>query len=129
IPLIQATGGDVGIQSSSIVVQGLANRGFVDEGLIKRLIKVFVVAVLNGFFLSIMVFGFNMLLDGDQNLSFIVSIAHFCVVVFASFVGTLTPLILDRSGFNPTLASGPIITTTNDLLGLGIYISIVHLLM
>lgn len=129
IPLIQATGGNVGIQSSSLVVQSLANPGFVEEGLWKRLVKVFLVALLNGFLLSIIVLGINLLLDGDQKLVMIVSIALFSVVVFASFVGTLTPLILNKLGFNPALASGPFITTTNDLVGLAVYFSIVHMLM
>lgn len=129
IPLIQATGGNVGIQSSSLVVQSLANPGFVEEGLWKRLVKVFLVALLNGFLLSIIVLGINLLLDGDKKLVMIVSIALFSVVVFASFVGTLTPLILNKLGFNPALASGPFITTTNDLVGLAVYFSIVHMLM
>jgi magnesium transporter len=75
------------------------------------------------------VFGINLLLDGDRKLVLVVSIALFSVVVFASFVGTLTPLILNKFGFNPALASGPFITTTNDLVGLAVYFSIVHLLM
>ena len=129
IPLIQATGGNVGIQSSSIVVQTLANPGFVDEGIWKRLLKVFAVALLNGFFLSLIVFGINLLFDGERTLSTVVSIALFSVVIFASFIGTITPLVLNKLGFNPALASGPFITTMNDLLGLGIYFSVVHILL
>lgn len=129
IPLIQATGGNVGIQSSSLVVQSLANPGFVEEGLAKRLGKVFLVALLNGFFLSIIVFVSNILLDDSTKLAMVVSLALFSVVVFASFIGTLTPLILSRLGFNPALASGPFITTTNDLLGLAVYFTIVHLML
>jgi magnesium transporter len=129
IPLIQATGGNVGIQSSSLVVQSLANPGFVDEGLWKRLVKVFLVALLNGFFLSIIVFGVNILLGDNNQLAFIVSLALFSVVVFASFIGTITPLILNKLGFNPALASGPFITTTNDLLGLAIYFLTIHLFL
>jgi len=129
IPLIQATGGNVGIQSSSIVVQTLSNPGFVDEGIWKRLLKVLLVALLNGFFLSLIVFGINLLFDGEKTLSMVVSIALFSVVIFASFIGTITPLILNKLGFNPALASGPFITTMNDLLGLGIYFSVVHLLL
>jgi magnesium transporter len=129
-PLIQATGGNVGIQSSSLIVQSLANPGFVEEGLWTRLSKVFMVALLNGIFLSLIVLGANLLLFNDQQtLSFIVSIALFSVVLFASFIGTVTPLILNRFGFNPALASGPFITTLNDLLGLTIYFLTVHLLM
>ena len=129
IPLIQATGGNVGIQSSSIVVQTLSNPGFVDEGIWKRLLKVFAVALLNGFFLSLIVFGINLLFDGERKLSTVVSIALFSVVIFASLVGTVTPLVLNKLGFNPALASGPFITTMNDLLGLGIYFSVVHFLL
>lgn len=128
-PLIQATGGNVGIQSSSLIVQSLANPGFVEEGLWKRLTKVFSVALLNGVFLAVIVFGANVLLFSERNLSFVVSVALFSVVVFASFIGTVTPLVLNRFGFNPALASGPFITTTNDLLGLTIYFFTVHLLL
>jgi magnesium transporter len=128
-PLIQATGGNVGIQSSSLIVQSLANPNFVDEGLWKRLVKVFFVALLNGLFLSVIVFGANVLLFGEQELSFVVSIALFSVVVFASFVGTITPLVLSRFGFNPALAAGPFITTVNDLLGLTIYFLTVRIFL
>ncbi len=130
IPLIQATGGNVGIQSSSIVVQSLANPGFVDDGFWRRLSKVFVVAVLNGFLLSLLVLGVNLMLGGDgERLSYIVSFALFSVVLVASLIGTVTPLVLNKLGFNPALASGPFITTTNDLLGLGIYFLIIHLML
>ncbi len=129
IPLIQATGGNVGIQSSSIVVQSLANPGIVEEGLWGRLSKVFLVAMLNGALLSLIVLGVNLVLGGEQKLSLVVSLALFSVVVIASFIGTITPLILNRFGFNPALASGPFITTTNDLLGLGIYFLTVNVLL
>jgi magnesium transporter len=129
VPLIQATGGNVGIQSSSLVVQSLVNPGFLIEGLGKRLAKVFSVALLNGVFLSLIVFGVNSLIFGYEPLNVVVSIALFCVVLFASFIGTVTPLILNRFGFNPALASGPFITTTNDLMGLAIYFLTIHLLL
>ncbi len=129
VPLIQATGGNVGIQTSSLVVQSLANPGFVDEGLWKRLLKVFSVALLNGFFLGLVVFGVNWIVFGNKPLNLVVSLALFFVVLFASFVGTITPIVLNRFGFNPALASGPFITTTNDLLGLGVYFLTIHLLL
>lgn len=128
-PLIQATGGNVGIQSSSLIVQSLANPDFVDEGLWKRLVKVFFVAILNGVVLAILVFGANVLLFGEYQLSMIVSLALFSVVVFASFIGTITPLVLNRFNFNPALAAGPFITTMNDLLGLTVYFFTVHILL
>ncbi len=129
VPLIQATGGNVGIQSSSLVVQSLVNPGFLDEGLWKRLSKVFKVALFNGFFLALIVYGVTWVIFGHQRLNLVVSMALFCVVLFASFIGTVTPLILNRFGFNPALASGPFITTTNDLLGLAIYFLTIHLLL
>jgi len=128
-PLIQATGGNVGIQSSSVIVQSLANPGFVYDGLWQRLVKVFLVAILNGIFLSTLVYGANVLLFSEYRLSMVVSIALISVVIFASFIGTITPLILNKFGFNPALASGPFITTTNDLLGLTIYFFTVHMLL
>lgn len=128
-PLIQATGGNVGIQSSSLIVQSLANPDFVDEGLWKRLVKVFFVAILNGVVLAVLVFGANVLLFGEYQLSMVVALALFSVVVFASFIGTITPLVLNRFNFNPALAAGPFITTMNDLLGLTVYFFTVHILL
>ncbi len=128
-PLIQATGGNVGIQSSSLIVQSLANPDFVDDGLWKRLVKVLFVAILNGVFLSILVFGANVFLFKEYELSTVVSLALFSVVLFASFVGTITPLVLNRYGFNPALAAGPFITTINDLLGLTVYFFTIHLML
>lgn len=129
VPLIQATGGNVGIQSSSLIVQSLVSPGFVDEGLWKRLSKAFSVALLNGFFLSLIVLAATTLFFDNQRLSFVVSIALFGVVLFSSFVGTVTPLILNRLGFNPALASGPFITTMSDLLGLTTYFLTIHLIL
>lgn len=130
IPLIQATGGNVGIQSSTIVVQSLANPGFVEERLWGRLARVFTVALLNGFLLSLIVLLANLLVGGESSRLFIVvSIALFTVVLIASLVGTLTPLVLNKFGFNPALASGPFITTINDLLGLGVYFLTIHLFL
>ncbi len=129
IPLIQATGGNVGIQSSSLVVQSLVAPGIVDEGIRTRLQKVLSVAFINGLVLSVLVFAANSLVFGNNRLTAVVSIALFCVVIFASFIGTVTPLVLNRFGFNPALASGPFITTLNDLLGLGIYFLSIQLLM
>lgn len=129
IPLIQATGGNVGIQSSSLIVQRLANPAFVEIGLWKRLNRVFFVALLNGVVLSVLVIISNILLFDEIRLSAVVSFALFSVIVFASFVGTVTPLVLNHFGFNPALASGPFITTTNDLLGLTIYFFTVYILL
>ncbi|MDH5475261.1 MAG: magnesium transporter [Cyclobacteriaceae bacterium] len=129
IPLIQATGGNVGIQSSSIVVQSLASPSVFEHGMTKRLFKVLLVSLLNGVVLALLVFGSNLLFGGTANLSIVVSIALFSVVVIASLVGTITPLILDKFEINPALASGPFITTTNDIIGLAIYFFVIHLLL
>ncbi len=128
IPLITATGGNVGIQSSSIVVQTLASSNVFVGSMGRRLLKVFFVAVVNGMILSLMVFGLIILINKDQSLAITVSLALFSVVLLASFMGTVTPLVLNRLGVNPALASGPFITTTNDLLGLAVYFSVAHVL-
>jgi len=128
IPLITATGGNVGIQSSSMIVQSLARDSSYIGMEFNRFWKGFVVSLINGVAIASLVFLFNYVLKQEMNLAITVSIALFCVVLVSSFMGTITPLILYRFGVNPALASGPFITTANDLLGLGIYFSIAHLL-
>tara|TARA_R110002020_G_scaffold138602_10_gene309023 strand:- start:36632 stop:37999 length:1368 start_codon:yes stop_codon:yes gene_type:complete len=122
IPLITATGGNVGIQTSSIVVQSLASKSIFDDSMAKRFLKVLLVAVLNGLILATFVFGVVVLFyKTDVSFALVVSIALFSVVLLASFMGTITPIILDKIGINPALASGPFITTANDLIGLAVY--------
>lgn len=128
IPLITATGGNVGIQSSSIVLQSLANRSAFGDRYAKRLLKALVVALINGIVLASIVFGVNMAIGESLKLATIVSSALFSVVILASFMGTITPIVLDKLGLNPALASGPFITTANDLIGLGVYFGLAHLL-
>ncbi|MDN5215453.1 magnesium transporter [Fulvivirgaceae bacterium BMA12] len=129
IPLIMATGGNVGIQSSSIIVQSLASRSVFEENTVKRLLKVLLVALINGIVLGIIVLGISYWIMDWQNVDFavVVSVALFCVVLLASFMGTVTPLLLNRFNINPALASGPFITTANDILGLGVYLVVVRL--
>ncbi|MEP3388311.1 MAG: magnesium transporter [Reichenbachiella sp.] len=128
IPLITATGGNVGIQSSSIVVQGLASYNAFEDSLFKKMTKVLFVAVVNGLILALIVFGIVIFSTSDQAMAGTVAIALFSVVLLASFMGTVTPLILDRIGINPAMASGPFITTANDLLGLTVYFLVAHFL-
>ncbi|MBX9852502.1 MAG: magnesium transporter [Cytophagaceae bacterium] len=128
IPLITATGGNVGIQSSSVVVQALANKNSINNFNLQKLFKGFLIALINGIAISSIVFLFNMLIGEKNEIAIIVSIALFSVVMLASLMGTITPVILDKFGFNPALASGPFITTANDLLGLGVYFLVAHLL-
>ena len=128
IPLITATGGNVGIQSSAIVVQSLADKSGIEPGNIQRFYKGLLVAGLNAVVLAIITLFFNLVLGQPLRVGFVVSVALFAVVMLASIMGTITPLILDKFGINPALASGPFITTANDLLGLGVYFIIAHYL-
>ncbi len=128
IPLITATGGNVGIQSSSIVVQSLADKSGISQGNIERLLKGMIVSLINGLVLGSIVLAFSILLGQEVRLSMVVATSLFAVVMLASIMGTITPIILDKLGINPALASGPFITTTNDLLGLGVYFLLTHFL-
>jgi magnesium transporter len=121
IPLITATGGNVGIQSSSLIVQSLARDPHFNDFSLSRMGKGFLVALINGLAIALTVLIVNFFVADNLNLSIIVSIALFSVVILSSFMGTVTPLILHRFGINPAVASGPFITTLNDLLGLGVY--------
>ena len=129
IPLIMATAGNVGIQSSSIVIQSLSNPSAFESSVTNRLFKVLFVSIINGIVLSIIVYSGLLLFDYLNYLDFelysqtasIVSISLFSIVIVSSVLGTITPIILDKLNFNPALASGPFITTTNDLIALAIY--------
>lgn len=128
VPLITATGGNVGIQSSSIIIQTLSSNAVVFENFAQRIFKLVMVALLNALIISILVFAFSYLFRNELKLSVVVSVALFSVVILASLMGTITPMILDRFGINPAVAAGPFITTANDLLGLAIYFGIAHML-
>jgi len=129
IPLIMATAGNVGIQSSSIVIQSLSNPSAFENTVLNRLFKVLFVSILNGIVLALIVYFVLQQLDYLNFLNLeiyskiaqIVSISLFSIVLVSSILGTITPIILDRLKFNPALASGPFITTTNDLIALAIY--------
>lgn len=129
IPIIGSTGGNVGIQTSSIILQGLADKTGIDTTLGQRLIRMFAVAFINGIIISAIVFGFNVLIGNELQLALVVSIALMSVVFLASFMGTLTPILLEKIGINPAVASGPFITTANDLIGYGVYFGLAHLLL
>ena len=127
IPLIIATGGNVGIQSSALVVQSLASISVFESSIGQKFVKTIFVAIVNGVVLAGLVYVF-IYFSYSSTLAFVVSVALFSVVMLASLLGTLIPLILDKLGFNPALASGPFITTTIDLLGLAVYFIVAHLL-
>ncbi|KYG75988.1 MULTISPECIES: magnesium transporter [Roseivirga] len=129
IPLVMATGGNVGIQSSTLVVQSLANRSAFEDSISKRIGRMFLVAIFTGVVLAIISFLIVFLWKDDQTLGTVVAVSLVCVVMLASFMGTATPLALDKLGINPALASGPFITTTNDILGIIVYLAIANLLL
>jgi magnesium transporter len=130
IPLITATGGNVGIQSSSIVVQDLAEQSNIRSKILLTSFRSTFIGALNGVVISLFVFlAVYFLGDVTPNLAFTVAIALFSVVVLASLMGTITPLILDNFGINPAVASGPFITTINDLLGILVYFSVAYSLL
>ena len=128
LPLIAAMGGNAGVQSSSIIVQGLANHSITKGGFLPRLTKELLVALLNGISLSVLIFIYNHFFSDSYALTLSVSIALFTVIIFASLFGTLVPLILDKYKIDPALATGPFITTVNDIMGLLIYLSISRIL-
>jgi len=124
IPLIAAMGGNVGVQSSSIIVQGLANKTLGLDTMLQRLGKEFSVALVNGLVCSLIILGYNFAFGDSWNLSITVSAALFTVIIFAGLFGTFTPLVLDKYKIDPALATGPFITTVNDVLGLLMYFMI-----
>lgn len=125
IPLIAAMGGNVGVQSAAIVVQGLAGgRTPSDVRLAPRLLKELSVALLNGAICALVILGASLVLGYGWNLSVTVSLALIAVIVFAALFGTFVPLTLDRFKIDPALATGPFITTANDIIGLIIYFGI-----
>lgn len=124
IPLIGGTGGNVGIQSSAIIVQGLANNTLKAEQATTQILKESVVALINASIISLVVFIFNYFLLGDKVITTAVSLSLFAVVMFASLFGTLVPMTLEKLNVDPALATGPFITITNDIIGMVIYMSI-----
>lgn len=123
IPLIGGTGGNVGVQASAIVVQGLANGKLELSEFWSQIWRGLRVALLNALVISGVVLGYTLLTEpGDYALCFAVSCSLFCVVIFATVFGTLVPLTLEKLKVNPALATGPFIQITNDVVGLLIYV-------
>jgi magnesium transporter len=128
-PLIAAMAGNVGVQSSAIIVQGLANNT-LRGSLFKRLIKEVSLSLLNGVILGIILsVGSHFLLDVEIVISVIITIALISVIIIASLIGTFVPLLLDKFGVDPALATGPFITTSNDICGILIYFTIAKLIL
>ena len=124
IPLIAAMGGNVGVQSSAIVVQGLASANVNMGNLASRLLKELSVGLVNGLICSVLIFLASLVLGFGWMLSTTVSASLLCVIVFAALFGAFVPLMLDKRDIDPALATGPFITTANDIMGLIIYFSI-----
>jgi len=129
MPLIAATGGNVGVQSAALVVKALANQSELDETVWRKLLKELAVGTFNAIVCSILIFLTTQLFNFDLSLSITASLALFSVIVFASISGTYIPLTLNKFGIDPALATGPFITTTNDIVGLIIYFGVGHLLL
>ena len=128
-PLIAAMAGNVGVQSSAIIVQGLANNS-LSGSLFNRLVKEVLLSLLNGFILAVILFlGSHFLLNVEFIIGFIVTIALISVIIIASLIGTFIPLLLDKFGIDPALATGPFITTSNDICGILIYFSIAKMIL
>lgn len=128
-PLIAAMAGNVGVQSSAIIVQGLANNT-VTGSIVQRLLKELSLGLLNGTILSlILMLGSYFLLGMEIRIGITVTIALFSVIIIASLIGTFIPIMLDKYGIDPALATGPFITTSNDILGIIIYFSIAKLIL
>lgn len=121
IPLIAAMGGNVGVQSSALIVQGLANNTLGMENIATKLFKELGVALINGIICSILILGYNLYFGDSMALSITVSVALLSVIIIAGLFGTLVPLLLDRYDIDAALATGPFITTINDILGLVVY--------
>ena len=127
-PLIAAMAGNVGVQSSAIIVQGLANdeiKGSINT----RLLKEMLLSTLNGLILSIFLFGFMWIWKEDFQTALAVSVSLIAVIIVAGIVGTFIPLFLHKRGIDPAIATGPFITTSNDIFGILIYFVIAKFIL
>lgn len=129
IPLIGGTGGNVGTQSSAIVVQGLANGSLDIKRAGKQILKELGVSLINACIIALLVFGFNILKGTETNITVAVSLALFSMVIFASLFGTLVPITLEKLKVDPAIATGPFIAITNDIVGMIIYMTFCMILI
>ena len=124
IPLVVAMGGNVGIQSSALIVQGLANDTLSKDGMLKRILKELMVGLLNGIACTIVLMAYSFLFGYPLALSLTIGASLLAVILFAAAFGTFMPLTLNRMKIDPALATGPFITTSNDIIGLLFYFMI-----
>ena len=127
-PLIAAMAGNVGVQSSAIIVQCLANDD-VKGSINSRLIKEMFLAALNGLILAVFLFIFIWIFKGDIQTALAISISLVVVIIVAGLIGTFVPLFLNKRGVDPAIATGPFITTSNDIFGILIYFMIARLIL
>jgi len=128
-PLIAAMAGNVGVQSSAIIVQGLANNDIKDS-INNRLFKETLLSILNGIILAIFLFGFIFfVLSEERNVALAISLSLVAVIIVAGIIGTFIPLFLNKKGIDPAIATGPFITTSNDIFGILIYFLIAKLIL
>lgn len=127
-PLIAAMAGNVGVQSSAIIVQGLAN-DTVKDSLVKRLLKEVSLSIINGSALGLLVIGFGAMTSMTFLVSITIAISILSVIIMAALIGTFVPIILNKRGIDPAIATGPFITTSNDILGILAYFYIARLIL
>jgi magnesium transporter len=127
-PLIAAMAGNVGVQSSAIIVQGLANNDIKDS-INNRLFKETLLSILNGIILAIFLFGFIFLWRNEIDVALAISLSLVAVIIVAGIIGTFIPLFLNKRGIDPAIATGPFITTSNDIFGILIYFLIAKLIL
>ena len=127
-PLIAAMAGNVGVQSSAIIVQGLAN-DVVKGSLLKRLIKELGLSLINGLIFGLLTIIFGLIIDQPIELSLVISLSMLCVIVVAALIGTSVPIILEKRGIDPAIATGPFITTSNDIFGIFLFFYIAKIFL
>jgi len=127
-PLIAAMAGNVGVQSSAIVVQGIANQA-IKGSLVNRLFKEIGLGLINGLILSIVLIIFGQIINQDMLLSLTVAGSMMSVIILSALIGTFVPIILHRQGFDPAIATGPFITTANDIFGIFLFFYIAKLIL
>ena len=127
-PLIAAMAGNVGVQSSAIIVQGLANDD-VKGSINSRLLKEMLLAALNGVILALFLFLFVWVYEGKIDLALAISVSLVVVIIIAGLIGTFVPLFLNKRGVDPAIATGPFITTSNDIFGILIYFMIAKMIL
>ena len=127
-PLIAAMAGNVGVQSSAIIVQGLAN-DVVKGSLISRLLKELGLSLINGFILGFLTILFGLATNLPIELSITISLSMLCVIVVAALIGTSIPILLDKKGIDPAIATGPFITTSNDIFGIFLFFYIAKIIL